>query len=146
MTLWYCAEGQPSWSLSFVQRMLSLISFEAAGSLSYPRMSALSPLLWQLHYMHSLIGYSHRLGVPCAAAAPHPCGPPAVRSSWSVHTVLEASGPLCPHACFNMDPSFHSSTFPSFSIYHVCLKSHLSVRHPPLHGLLQHFCRSYFSV
>lgn len=72
VTLWYCAEGQPSWSLSSVQRLLSFIGFEAAGSLSYPRMSALSPLLWQLHYMHSLIEYSHRLGVPCAAAAPHP--------------------------------------------------------------------------
>lgn len=71
---------------------------------------------------------------------------PSGCSSRSVHTVWEASGPLCPHAYFNMDPSFHSSTFPSFSIYHVCLKSHLSVRHPPLHGLLQHFCRSYFSV
>lgn len=32
------------------------------------------------------------------------------------------------------------------SLYHICVKSHLSVSHPPLHGLLQHFCCSYFSV
>lgn len=48
------------------------------------------------------------------------CAPPAVCSSWSVHTVLETSGPLCPHVRFNMDPSFHSSTFPSFSISRLC--------------------------
>lgn len=64
---------------------------------------------------------------------------------------------VCPH-CFWKPLAhcalMHASTWilasipalSHLSLYHVCVKSHLSVSHPPLHGLLQHFCCSYFSV